>query len=632
MAYESSTARSALFGNPFVDAASAAMPLSTGAMLRHAEYFAVSQEMLRAAFVRMVAYFLTKIKIDGEMGDDERDVRKRVLEDEFGMFTFLLLYGLSGLAYGNAYASVITPFRRFLKCPRCGVEYSAKVVGERNNGKLSWDAQGMSARCPACRRQVTYGRKPPYLIDRVDRETLPRWRVWNPHDLEPAEWDEWTGRPLYYDWTLPGDYKSDIRSGRIGAVVNAPVEVLDAAVGTGRFRFADGYVCHWTDATLPGLRTRGTGVPRAITNYRGLYLNQAYRRGNEVLAMHHVTPFRNVSPTAAGGGGGEGSDVIRSMNLGFGRAQFQQMLDVHRRDPDAWHFSPYPLQYQALGADARQLTPRDLLDQSEAAVLNGIGMPVELYRASLATTASPFSIRLFERYGAPLFHGLSEAARFVSSRLCLSRAWQPFVARLVPPTLADDVERKQILFNLAQQQKLPWSDVTAELLDISYDEATKKRYEEQRTEAESQAEFQRDIQNLGVSAQVQAAPGPGQPQDPNAQAQGQGQGQPAGGGGGQPQPGQPPAGGPGGATGGPPQIPPVNQAIAATDLYGAAQAEAQYLADPTMAQTDRERRLTVIRQANPLYHKLVRQTLDELRSKARSAGQAQGMQQVLSGQ
>ncbi len=69
---------------------------------------------------------------------------------------------------------------------------------------------------------------------------------------------------------------------------------------------------------------------------------------------------------------------------------------MRRRDPARWNVLPFPLQYQALGGDAQQLAPRDLLEQGMETLLNASGAAVELYRGSLQLQTAPVALRLFE--------------------------------------------------------------------------------------------------------------------------------------------------------------------------------------------------------------------------------------------
>ena len=54
-------------------------------MLRHAEWLAVAGDgALRESYNRVAAYFVTKIKIEGDLGDDEKSHKRANIEVSFG--------------------------------------------------------------------------------------------------------------------------------------------------------------------------------------------------------------------------------------------------------------------------------------------------------------------------------------------------------------------------------------------------------------------------------------------------------------------------------------------------------------------------------------------------------------------
>lgn len=583
------------FGNPFIDAASTFMPASVTGMYRHAEFLTVCLDPVRAAFNKMAAYFLGDVKISGEMGDDERDRQKKFYVDDFGIWPAALTAGLSTLIYGNAFLSVLAPIKRFLGCPKCGGWWGVERMARRPGDVVFMDGK-FQASCPACPYSGAFEHD-----DQVDKQSTPVWRVWNPHDIDVVDFNGWYGQAAAYEWVVPPDVRADVKGGQPAILSTAPIGVIEAAATTGRFRFNPDQIYHWCDVPIPGLRTRGVGIPRTITSYRRMLLLQLLYRQYEVLTTSFVSPFRVVSPAPAVAGDRELGDIIRSSVLSNSGSMFFNMLDVHRKDPAAWHYSPTALQYQAFGADANQLVPVDIMQEIKQTALTGIGAPVELWQGTLAAEQVPFGIRMYERGEAPFVHGLNGALAFMSQRVCRIRAYQPGRLELVPPRLADDMESKQILFQLAASGRGPWDDFTRASGLGPYKDMVAKRFEEQRTELVEQEKFQRDQQTMAIGAQASTPPAPGQA-PPGGQAQGGGQAAA-----GQPQ--QAPL----------PDIPSKNAPIAADELDERAQAEASSLVNADDGQ--RAQRLLQLRNANDTYHRLVLQHLQQLRSQQRSQGQ-----------
>lgn len=599
------------------------MPLSTTGMLRHAEFFAVSLDIVRAAFTRMAAYFLSDIEVVGDLTDEEVKKQKNFFVNEFGMWPFLLEAGISTLVYGNCYASVLAQINRILHCtnPRCKTAYSIDRLSQGKPNIVSFSSGGFKTKCPACGRDGYMDHD-----DQINRNKPPVWKVWNPHDIYVSDYDGWTDAAIHYDWNIPTDVRQDVKSGRPGILSNAPIAVLKAAAETGCLRFSNEYIHHWIDTPIPGIRSRGVGIPRAITSYRRMFLMQNINRQNEVITTNFITPFRVISP-ATTGNDPEGGDLIRSTTLSpVIHRNVMSMIDVHKRDSAAWHFSPTPLQYQAFGADANSLVPVELSEQVTDAALNGIGMPVEFYRASMTAEQAPLGIRLFERFNAPFVHGLNSLCEFTSKRVAQIRSHEPSVLRVVTPRIADDMEMKRILYELAQSGKGSWEDFM-QLINRNYGDTVRRVMQENKLFAQEQAKFEREMEDLSLSGEISKQPSPGEirlQQEQQAQEQQQGGGQPQGQG---QQQGQAPVEG-----GGPPpteqmQIPAANRPYDAVELDEMSQSEAKQLS--LSDESSRRRRLDEIRKTNPQYHKLVTSNLEQLRAKGRSLGQQAGLQQLM---
>lgn len=621
------------FADPFVDVASTMMPISVPAMLRHAEYFAVTNETFREALNRVAAYFITNVVVKGELGEDERTAQKDFLEREMRIIANLVEATISRLTYGNQYTSIVQPIVRYLVCPKCSTQYRLADWVERPEFRLRLDTR-FSAVCQSChydgkmgggvdgRTGLPDGRP----RDVPDDSRPPIFRSWNPHDIRPI-WVESIGQTVEYHWVIPADVRTEIKQatlpgGNKAVLCETPWEHILAVINDQNVRFTRDYIHHWYEPRLAGLRFRGHGVPRSIVNYRQLFYTQLLRRMNEVLALGHVVPIRVVSPANTSGRGEEG-DILKVAYQGDLRSRFNQILVNHRQDPNSIHYSPVPLQMQALGADARQLITADVLTQANDTLLNGAGVPVEFYRMTMQTQTAPVALRLVERYWAPLVSGLNELLEFVGRRLQSLKKWERAEYTLESVQLVDSIELNQLRVQMAQAGLLSRSQALKSV-DADFREETRQKLEDMRIEQKEQADFQQQADAFAFSRQLAEA----MPTGGMAQAAGQpAQGQPAQG---QPDQGQP---APGQAPGTPPGsdplagvIPQSGAKIDPQELGGRAQAAAQILVQIPEAQ--RFGKLQEMREANEQFHEIVKSKMEKLRSKARSRGQ----QLILSGQ
>lgn len=620
----------ALFSDPFADLASTAIPSSLPAMLRHAEFFGVAHELVREAYNRVAAYFLTDLLIEGDVDDKTKTQKKDYLVDRAGLVPFMLDAGLSTLVYGNTWASALMPFRRYLVCPRarCGASYPAERFMDDPRHKFNW-ANGFHGYCPACGYGGDFGRPE----DEPDEGQSVILKLWNPHDMRVV-YNEYHGQPCAYDWIIPADYRSELKVGRNKAVLaTTPWEVIQAALNDENLQFNRDFVFHWRETNLPGLRTRGVGVPRSIVNYRMIYLNQILRRMTEVIAQGHVVPVRVISPANTDRGQGPQGDLFQTGYMGDLRSRVFEIIANHRRDPASIHFSPVALQMQSLGADARQLVPADLMKLVTETLLNGSGVPVEFFMGSIQTQNAPVGLRLIERIWAPFVAGYNRLLSFIGRRMEFLLRWQPASYKLESVRLVDAIELNQLKVQMAQAGLLSRTTAT-KTVDADFKKETRQKLDDQLTEAVEQARFQRQMDGLSLANQLGdqipagMLPGGGAPPGPGGAppAQGGDPSQDAGGG----APAQ--SAGPTG-TGGPPGpdqvmalVPQSGQSIDPQALMQQADQVAVML-----IQTPESQRFGLMQQiakSNELFHAMVKSRMEGKRTQAESAGRSQMMQQM----
>lgn len=623
------------FADPYQDMVSQIMPTSVASMLRHAEWLAVAGDgTLREAFNRIAAYFLTEVVVTGDLGEDESENQRAYLYDDMRIMSFLVEAGLSCLVYGNFYLSVMMPFTRYLGCPQCGATYRFMDFQEDPECEFQWNA-AFHGTCKACKFNGDFGDP----RDEPDDSRPLILRAWNPHDIRIV-YNEATGQSAAFDWIMPADIRSEIRLGQNRYVLaDTPWDWIRAGLAEMNVRMNPDYLYHWREPALAGLRFRGMGVPRAIVNLRRTYFTQILLRMNEVLAIGHVVPLRVVSPANTSSRDGSGiGDIVQTMGMGDLKVQFMRMQALHRQDPNSIHYSPVPLQMQALGADARQLIPADITNQAIEMELNACGIPVDFYRASMQIQAAPVALRLMARFWAPHVDGLNGCLAHIARRAQFLKRWEAAKYKLTETTVVDDIEFRQLVIQMAQAGLVSRDDALKQI-HTSLREQTRKKFQDLRTEADETDKFQQTQDAFAFSRQLsQVTPGGGQPTGapPGAQPGAGPAGDPTSPGGsagsGPPPPG-PGGAAPGGAPGAAPQgtdplagvIPQPGQKIDPEDLYSRAQTAANTL----LAQPESQRfgMLRNIDQANPMFHKLVRQLMDETRSKNRSAGGRQMMQQ-----
>lgn len=609
------------FPDPFMDYASTVMPENIRDALRFCEFTFHVNSMVREAARRIVSYFITDIEIQGvqgkKLGEDEKDKYLTFLNDTLKVKQILHSVGLDFLCYGNSFTSLVLPFRRYLSCPKCYFDVPLTEVMRNPVFSFQWKMPEFIAKCPNPKCQHT-GK-----WNRIDRRLTDEKQItikrWSPYEME-IRYDLITDHKDYI-WRIPEDYRLQIRRGDPQVLPIVPWEVVEAVQANGYLLFDKDVIFHMCEPTLAGVRSRGWGISRTLVNFRQAWYCQVLHRYNEAIALDYVVPFRVITPAPSSSSNPEAGDPLMNMDLGGFSGEVRNMLRKRRRDPAGWNFLSHPIQYQMLGGEANQLAPTALLEQGLTTLLNGFGMPAELYNGTLSLQAMLPAIRLFQSSWTYLTHFMNDFLGFVTNKTADGMGWEPANAKLLPPTITDDMNNIMAKLQLMQGQQI--SQTTAlRGMGLNFKEETRQMMEEERFKQEEQAKIQEEMDTASTMDQMAAPPPPPQG-DPNAMAAGA---PPAPGGGATP-PNQPPAG-PADAAAQQmalttPSTP--NQKITPQELQAKAEAIASQLL--SMPESQRQSEMTKLKSQDPTLHAAVKQTIENIRQKARTSGAQMVMQQ-----
>ena len=592
------------FADPFADWSSMHAPRDLRTMLRWSEVFYANNATYRMGLERVCSYFLTKVEIL-----DVTDVVKRrydeFLNDTMRIASTMRAIGLDFLFYGNSFSSVFQPFRRYLRCMRCNIE---KPIDEVMYVFRDYD---FFSECPHCR----YKGK----VERSDRRSTEhdKFKVirWSPHNMRILFHE--LSHEADYVMRLPYDFMTGIKRSLPFYLKSAPWEFIEAVKeGQGLFTFNPNVVFHLKEDTLAGILNRGWGIPKALSNFKQGFYIQALKRYNEAIAMDYIVPWRIVTPASAGKGGTNDPIINSSMADFTGRVN--RMIAEHRRDPLMIHSMPFPVEYQTLSGEARNLAPTDLMTFAQDELLNGIGVPAELYKGTLQLQAMPAALRLFEASWPSFVGGMNNWLNWLMESVAMTFNWERARARLTPVVIADDMEARAIRLQLAAAHKISDGSAMASMgLDVR--DEIRKMFDEQRImEDEQRKADESRAKELDMERRMSETAQFGRPLTPAMAAQLQAQG----GGGGQPMPqGGPQLPSTPGGYGGGPTTP--------QDTMDQARQMAMQMAP--MPDAERRRQLAAIKKQDPTLHAAVRQQLEQVRNEARSQGGDQLIQQMGSG-
>ncbi len=593
------------FPDPYMDHASTIMPESMPHALRWCEFVFMNQGTYREAARRMVTYFITDVELQ-DASDDTKTSWKKFLDETLDIKNFLHIVGLDATCYGNSFISVIPTYVRYMLCPRCRtIEKPFRQLVNEPIFKFRWHNFEFCADCPKC----SYSGPWRHYERPSGEHNGFRLKRWNPHDIELL-FDPWTDEVRYL-WKIPEYYRQQIKKGKPDIVLeHVPTKVLEAVKNDHHLLFEKDFIHHTREDALAGVNNRGWGISKVLTNFRQAYYVQVLHRYNEAIALDYVIPFRLLTP--APGDKNNGGDPLTNMNAGGFMANIHSMLRKRNRNPTGWHTMPFPVQYQALGGDAKALAPDTLIAQGMDTLLNNIGIPAEMFKASLTMQAAPTALRLFEASNTSIPHNFNSILQFIVRKSSSMLRWETVKAKMMRVTHADDANRQMSKLQLSAGGSISQTTGLA-AVGVDFKDEIRQMMDDQRFQAEQQAKLQDQMDQSAQMQQMAQQPQPGQPGQPGQPQQG---GAPM-------DPNQQPGMAGQSIMAGLPQGP--NQQVTPEELLGRAQYMAQQLMGMPESQKDSE--LIKLKKVDPTLHSLVKSQINDIRQQAKTQGGSQVLAQ-----
>ncbi len=600
------------FMTPWLDYSTTTVPDNHELVMWWAQYLWLTDGNFRTAMERVAAHFMTVIEFP-DLEPDEENTWKDLFLNDMNYRRELLACAHDFLCYGNLFVTPYLPFKRFVRCQNCKLEQPIDRVGynlsfSSNKPYLHW---ARHTECPRCSNRQNYE-----VFDRRDKD-LSRVKLnrYDPSDIELAQ-NRFSLRKEFY-WRIPEEVRRDIQSRARIHIDDTPMEVLEAVAVGGRLKFDDDMMLHADEPIISGVRSRGWGIPRSISNFRTAWLQQLTNKMDQAISIDYTMGIRMLSPTPTPGG----DDPMQTHGMEEFVQRLQHIVQYHRNNPASYHTSPYPVQYQFLGGEGQNLLPPDKLKFRHQEYMNQLGVPLEYHQMSLQVQAAPMALRLFESYWQAIPAFYNRVLDWLVSLLSRVYSLDSTAVVMQKTTIADDMERKAVLLQLMSANQL--SPQTAlQPFGIDAHEEVKRVMRHQDYVARVQSEFEEkemQRQEMGALRGMTQQMGPMQLQEQQMMQQAQAQGGVPGGVADPMAAGAAAAGGMGGMPmGGMPG--PTSQtptSLQQMSEQAATIAQQLYLMDDY----GRKQELRALREGNKDLHALVMQNLDELRSQGRSQGE-----------
>lgn len=494
-----SLAPSSSHGSPLFDFLTAFSPRKLKDLFRLCEYLYFNSSQIYAALQKFCTYPITDIlyKTTNEsLKEKWQQLHEKTLKTKRRLYQA----AVDKFVYGNFFASLYTPFVRFLKCPKCehltnitGIDYKFKLK------KLEFHYE-----CPHCHEKVN-GEIVDRRLTRADRVAIIRWDP----KLIDIDYNPITGHSEYY-WTIPKEIKERIVKGNKHLINTMPVEFLKAIRDDKIFKFADDQIFHMKMDAPAGIEAQW-GFPPLTSTVKPFFYAAVLRKANEAIALDYVVPLRIVSPKQSSAEG----DPVTRISLARWAGEMKTNVKKWRRDPLHIMWSPIPAEVTHLGGQARALMTLGEVQAAEDNIIMSLGLPIEFLRGGFSAMGSGIQLRVLENQLLHQTGDLNDLLQWITDKMAKLLGWATVETVLAPFKFIDDVQQKTLLLSLNQADPNgPWISKTTlgEAFNVDPGEERKKREQEQLDDIRSQQKMQVEIQKLqnNLAAQVQAQSAMGQ--------------------------------------------------------------------------------------------------------------------------
>ena len=461
----STDARSANFRypSPWWDIAHMSLPLTIKSLFRDCRYHLLANPLISSVTRKMAEYPITEVIIDSEGEDGFGRQRERwdsCLHEVLNIHRFQVEVGLDYTGFGNCLVSILFPFKKILKCRRCG--YSRDI--KRLKFRSEWDFRNFEheLNCPQC------GTRAPAL---VTDEWIRSYRDiklirWNPSDID-IDFNPITQSSEYY-YTIPTKVRTRIVEKNQRYLEETPQNLILAVKMRQPFKLKPANVFHFK-APTPSLDANdgGWGYPLLLPALKDSFYLQILKKANEAIALERLIPLDIFFPSSAD----NVANPYLTVNLSDWKRRVENEILMWRQDPNRKPVLPLPVGYQRIGGDGRSLLPVQEIRAWSEHIVTGMGVPQEFAFGGLSWTGSSVSLRMLENH----FLNYREAHKhfletFLIPAIARFMGWRKVSVHMKAFKMADDVQSKQLLMSLNQMRKIADKTLLAEFDKDAMDE------------------------------------------------------------------------------------------------------------------------------------------------------------------
>ena len=446
------------YPDPFLDVASTKLPKSRRKLLELCYIFGTTHPQIAPIVKKLAKYPITRLIISNvdSNSDALRQRWRDIFEDDLGIYSISESVGLDFFGYGNCFITVHKPFERSYTCKTCDhVHQAGDVHYYLHNDKF----QG---KCNACGQKTILEPEDHNTSVASDIEVV-RLKPQNMY----VRYNELTGKSSFY-YEIPQELKGAIDSHNPDreTIDETPLPYVRAAMEDKKIKFSPGSVLHLKEPSLSG-RGMQWGNPIILAGLKDAYLNQVYKKADESLANERAIPARFVFPQA------NTESPLHRISLGRFSSYLSNSIRRWRRDKNAIMPSPFPVGTAEVGGDAHRFSSADLRQLSVKEIIGSTGVPEGFLAEGMTWSGGSVQLRMLQNMLMSYSRAQNRMVTFVMKEVAAITGWPEVEVRYKPFKMADDMQKIQILVQLAQMKVVSYKEVL-DRLDLEWENQHKQ--------------------------------------------------------------------------------------------------------------------------------------------------------------
>jgi hypothetical protein len=504
------------YPSPFFDLAQTYMPANIKDTFEWCAYYYQTNPIINGVVTKLSSYAITDLLYGDPV---ESSTFKKLFEGPLNLRTFLVEFGLDRNCFGNAFASVVFPFKKILGCRSCG-----KLI-EATKADYTFRSGKFILKCANCKFEGEA---------RAKDETIPaanqiRLKRWSPRQIT-IRTNESTGECRYF-YSLSRSARNEILLGNRKTLESTPQAFIDAVHGNKLIELDPTKLFHSRRPSISrDITDAGWGTPLILPVLKDIFLLQVLKKSQEVVAMEYILPFRSLYPEVRA----DGNNVYGQVNLTAWQNSVKREITQWKKDPGHIAVFPVPIGQQVMGGQGRSMLLHQEVRVYSDQIIAGMGVPTGFYYGEALYSGASVNLRAMENEFLAYRQDMQHLVEFFVKSIAYGLSIQPIDVKFREFKMADDLARAGMEFNMANAGRLSWRtflssrgfdyDHENKLIIKELSDAAEKNKINAKAQAavqammgQEQAKSQSATQRLMARLQgaaPQAAPPPGQPGQP----------------------------------------------------------------------------------------------------------------------